>query len=89
MFTGQSPDSPQPYQYYLFIHVLNIVILGCSYWNEKGIGCGRDSVVADLGTTALGFRTLRLHGYSVCSGVYPHLVNKSFERESQIASKFN
>jgi ent-copalyl diphosphate synthase len=47
-----------------------------SYWNEKGIGCGRDSVVADLNSTALGFRTLRLHGYNVSSGVYPHFVNK-------------
>nr|UMW72393.1 putative 2-methyl-3-buten-2-ol synthase [Pinus nigra subsp. laricio]UMW72400.1 putative 2-methyl-3-buten-2-ol synthase [Pinus nigra subsp. laricio] len=40
-----------------------------SYWNEKGIGCGRDSVVADLNSTALGLRTLRLHGYPVSSGV--------------------
>nr|Q20HU7.1 RecName: Full=(-)-limonene synthase, chloroplastic; Short=PsTPS-Lim; Flags: Precursor [Picea sitchensis]ABA86248.1 (-)-limonene synthase [Picea sitchensis] len=40
-----------------------------SYWNEKGIGCGRDSVVADLNSTALGFRTLRLHGYNVSSEV--------------------
>eukprot|EP00253_Pinus_taeda_P036041 PITA_36041 len=40
-----------------------------SYWNEKGIGCGRHSVVADLNSTALGFRTLRLHGYPVSSDV--------------------
>nr|AFJ73560.1 2-methyl-3-buten-2-ol synthase [Pinus pseudostrobus var. apulcensis] len=40
-----------------------------SYWNEKGIGCGRDSVVADLNSTALGLRTLRLHGYPVSSDV--------------------
>nr|AFJ73582.1 2-methyl-3-buten-2-ol synthase [Picea abies] len=40
-----------------------------SYWNEKGIGCGRDSVVNDLNTTSLGLRTLRLHGYPVSSDV--------------------
>uniref|UniRef100_I3QDU0 2-methyl-3-buten-2-ol synthase n=2 Tax=Pinus subgen. Pinus TaxID=139271 RepID=I3QDU0_9CONI len=43
-----------------------------SYWNEKGIGCGRDSVVADLNSTALGLRTLRLHGYPVSSDVLEH-----------------
>nr|Q9M7D1.1 RecName: Full=Beta-phellandrene synthase, chloroplastic; AltName: Full=(-)-(4S)-beta-phellandrene synthase; AltName: Full=Agg-Bphe; Flags: Precursor [Abies grandis]AAF61453.1 beta-phellandrene synthase [Abies grandis] len=40
-----------------------------SYWNEKGIGCGRDSVFPDVNSTASGFRTLRLHGYSVSSEV--------------------
>nr|O24474.1 RecName: Full=Myrcene synthase, chloroplastic; AltName: Full=Aggmyr; Flags: Precursor [Abies grandis]AAB71084.1 myrcene synthase [Abies grandis] len=35
------------------------------YWEENGIGCGRDSIVTDLNSTALGFRTLRLHGYTV------------------------
>lgn len=41
-----------------------------SYWSERGIGCGRDSVVPDLNSTALGFRILRLHGYSVSSDVF-------------------
>jgi len=40
-----------------------------SYWSEKGIGCGRESVVADLNSTALGLRTLRLHGYAVSADV--------------------
>nr|UNY86182.1 (-)-limonene synthase [Pinus armandii] len=41
-----------------------------SYWRvEKGIGCGRGSVVTDLNSTALGLRTLRLHGYPVSSVV--------------------
>ncbi|GLJ56955.1 hypothetical protein SUGI_1276230 [Cryptomeria japonica] len=35
------------------------------YWSEKGIGWGRDSLFADLNTTALGLRTLRIHGYNV------------------------
>lgn len=41
-----------------------------SYWSENGIGCGRDSVSSDLNTTALGFRILRLHGYTVFSDVF-------------------
>eukprot|EP00253_Pinus_taeda_P013742 PITA_13742 len=40
-----------------------------SYWSEKGIGCGRESGVTDLNSTALGLRTLRLHGYPVSSSV--------------------
>nr|QIC19056.1 putative alpha terpinol/1,8-cineole synthase [Pinus nigra subsp. laricio] len=40
-----------------------------SYWTEKGIGCGRESGVTDLNSTALGLRTLRLHGYPVSSSV--------------------
>nr|AAX07264.1 terpinolene synthase [Pseudotsuga menziesii] len=40
-----------------------------SYWSENGIGCGKDSVSTDLNTTALGFRILRLHGYTVFSDV--------------------
>nr|Q84KL5.1 RecName: Full=Alpha-farnesene synthase [Pinus taeda]AAO61226.1 alpha-farnesene synthase [Pinus taeda] len=40
------------------------------HWSDKGIACGRHSVVADLNSTALAFRTLRLHGYSVCSDVF-------------------
>nr|R9QMR4.1 RecName: Full=(-)-beta-phellandrene synthase 1, chloroplastic; AltName: Full=Terpene synthase (-)betaphell1; Short=PcTPS-(-)betaphell1; Flags: Precursor [Pinus contorta]AFU73853.1 (-)-beta-phellandrene synthase [Pinus contorta] len=40
-----------------------------SYWKEKGIGRGRQSAVTDLNSTALGLRTLRLHGYPVSSDV--------------------
>lgn len=38
-----------------------------SYWNEKGIGCSRYSLIPDLNSTSLAFRTLRLHGYNVSS----------------------
>ncbi|GLJ09955.1 hypothetical protein SUGI_0119070 [Cryptomeria japonica] len=39
------------------------------YWDDmNGIGCGRESPCADLNTTALGFRILRLHRYGVSSG---------------------
>lgn len=41
-----------------------------SSWSEKGIGCGRESFVTDLNSTALGFRTLRLRGYDVSAGIY-------------------
>jgi hypothetical protein len=56
------------------------MIITCSYWSEKGIGCGRESVVTDLNSSALGFRALRLHGYPVSSGRYMHilLVNRWF-----------
>nr|Q84SM8.1 RecName: Full=Carene synthase, chloroplastic; Short=PaJF67; Short=PaTPS-3car; AltName: Full=(+)-car-3-ene synthase; AltName: Full=3-carene cyclase; Flags: Precursor [Picea abies]AAO73863.1 (+)-3-carene synthase [Picea abies] len=43
-----------------------------SYWSEKGIGSGRDIVCTDLNTTALGFRILRLHGYTVFPDVFEH-----------------
>jgi len=39
-----------------------------SYWDERGIGRGRDSPIADIGVTAMGLRILRLHGYNVSSG---------------------
>ncbi|KAH9297120.1 hypothetical protein KI387_028802 [Taxus chinensis] len=39
------------------------------YWSERGIGLGRDSLIPDLNTTALGLRTLRAHGYNVSSEV--------------------
>nr|AAS18603.1 taxadiene synthase [Taxus x media] len=39
------------------------------HWSERGIGWGRDSLVPDLNTTALGLRTLRTHGYDVSSDV--------------------
>nr|R9QMR3.1 RecName: Full=(-)-alpha pinene synthase 1, chloroplastic; AltName: Full=(-)-beta pinene synthase 1, chloroplastic; AltName: Full=Terpene synthase (-)alphapin1; Short=PcTPS-(-)alphapin1; Flags: Precursor [Pinus contorta]AFU73855.1 (-)-alpha pinene synthase [Pinus contorta] len=48
-----------------------------SYWSEKGIGCGRESVVTDLNSTALGLRTLRLHGYDVSAEVLNHFKNQS------------
>nr|Q84KL6.1 RecName: Full=(-)-alpha-pinene synthase, chloroplastic; AltName: Full=(+)-(3S:5S)-alpha-pinene synthase; AltName: Full=Synthase I; Flags: Precursor [Pinus taeda]AAO61225.1 (-)-alpha-pinene synthase [Pinus taeda]AIF29190.1 (-)-alpha-pinene synthase [Expression vector pPPG2]AIF29192.1 (-)-alpha-pinene synthase [Expression vector pPPG1] len=47
------------------------------YWSEKGIGCGRESVVTDLNSTALGLRTLRLHGYDVSADVLNHFKNQS------------
>nr|AAX07267.1 (-)-alpha-pinene/(-)-camphene synthase [Pseudotsuga menziesii] len=43
-----------------------------SHWREEGIGCGRESVATDLNSTALGLRTLRLHGYPVSSDVLEH-----------------
>nr|C3RSF5.1 RecName: Full=Alpha pinene synthase, chloroplastic; Short=Cf-Pin; Flags: Precursor [Chamaecyparis formosensis]ABW80964.1 alpha pinene synthase [Chamaecyparis formosensis] len=44
------------------------------YWSDAGIGCGRESTHADLNTTALGFRILRLHRYSVSSDVLQQFV---------------
>lgn len=43
-----------------------------SYWNEKGIRCSRDSLIPDLNSTSLAFRTLRLHGYNVSSDAFEH-----------------
>nr|ACN40326.1 unknown [Picea sitchensis] len=67
-----------------------------SYWSEKGIGCGRESDVTDLNPTALGFRTLRLHGYPVSSGVLEHFkdvkgqfVSSSIQTEGEIRSVLN
>ncbi|GLJ22214.1 hypothetical protein SUGI_0417480 [Cryptomeria japonica] len=51
------------------------------YWSEKGIGWGRDSLFADLNTTALGLRTLEIHGYNVS----PEVLN-NFKDESGCAS---
>eukprot|EP01018_Ginkgo_biloba_P026063 Gb_09324 [translate_table: standard] len=49
------------------------------YWNEsRGIGRGRKSAVADLNTTALGLRILRLHRYHVS----PDDVLQSFRDEN-------
>nr|WMI31575.1 chloroplast cephalotene synthase [Cephalotaxus sinensis] len=39
------------------------------YWSERGIGWGRGSLFPDLNTTALGIRTLRIHGYDVSPDV--------------------
>nr|Q9M7D0.1 RecName: Full=Terpinolene synthase, chloroplastic; AltName: Full=Aggteo; Flags: Precursor [Abies grandis]AAF61454.1 terpinolene synthase [Abies grandis] len=69
-----------------------------SYWNEKGIGSGSDSGVADLNSTALGFRILRLHGYSVSSDVLEHFkeekekgqfVCSAIQTEEEIKSVLN
>nr|F2XFA1.1 RecName: Full=(-)-beta-phellandrene synthase 4, chloroplastic; AltName: Full=Terpene synthase TPS-Phel-4; Short=PsTPS-Phel-4; Flags: Precursor [Picea sitchensis]ADZ45503.1 (-)-beta-phellandrene synthase [Picea sitchensis] len=48
-----------------------------SYWTQKGIGCGIESVVPDLNSTALGLRTLRLHGYPVSAEVLKHFQNQN------------
>eukprot|EP01018_Ginkgo_biloba_P004093 Gb_39995 [translate_table: standard] len=40
------------------------------YWNERGIGCGKDNSLPDLEITALGFRLLRLHRYNVSPVVF-------------------
>eukprot|EP01018_Ginkgo_biloba_P029167 Gb_39147 [translate_table: standard] len=37
------------------------------YWNEKGIDLGKERIIGDLNTNALGLRTLRLHRYNVSS----------------------
>nr|QWV53993.1 kaurene synthase-like 2 [Chamaecyparis formosensis] len=47
------------------------------YWSEKGIGCGRESLFPDLNTTALGLRTLRVHGYNVS----PEVLNNFKDEE--------
>ena len=59
------------------IHIKTISYLASSFWSEKGLGCGRDSVYTDLNTTALGFRILRLHGYTVFPGIQVLLINPS------------
>nr|QHZ00922.1 terpene synthase 15 [Taiwania cryptomerioides]WBO26430.1 linalool synthase [Taiwania cryptomerioides] len=43
------------------------------YWNEDGIGSG---IYADLNTTALALRILRLHRYQVSSGVLENFKGK-------------
>lgn len=71
------------------IHIKTINYLASSFWSEKGIGCGRDSVDTDLNTTALGFRILRLHGYTVFPGIQLLLICPSFNLfidRSQLAS---
>jgi len=67
-----------------------------SYWNKNGIGCGRDSVVTDLNSTALGLRTFRLHGYTVCSDVLEHFKDQkgqfacsAIQTEGEIRSVLN
>nr|QGN65607.1 terpene synthase 1 [Taiwania cryptomerioides] len=46
------------------------------YWSENGICWGRDNVIVDLRTTALGFRILRLNGYPVSSDVFNNFKDK-------------
>jgi len=67
-----------------------------SYWSEKGIGPGRDIVCADLNTTALGFRILRLHGYTVFPDVFEQFKDQmgriacsANQTERQISSILN
>ncbi|KAI3931572.1 hypothetical protein MKW92_011174 [Papaver armeniacum] len=42
------------------------------YWTEHGVCWARNSKVADIDDTALGFRILRLHGRDVSSDVFRH-----------------
>eukprot|EP00253_Pinus_taeda_P000723 PITA_00723 len=67
-----------------------------SFWNGKGIGRGRECAVADLNSTALGLRTLRLHGYTVSSDVLEHLKDhngqftcSAIQTEGEIGSVLN
>ncbi|KAG0490906.1 hypothetical protein HPP92_007769 [Vanilla planifolia] len=48
------------------------------YWTEYGICWARNSLVQDIDDTAMGFRLLRLHGYSVSPDVF-----RNFEREGE------
>lgn len=67
-----------------------------SYWSENGIGCGRESVDSDLNSTALGLRTLRLHGYPISAGVLEHFkdemgqfASSSIQTEGKMRSILN
>ncbi|KAI8549097.1 hypothetical protein RHMOL_Rhmol06G0000100 [Rhododendron molle] len=42
------------------------------YWTEEGICWARNSLVHDIDDTSMGFRLLRLHGYSVSADVFGH-----------------
>ncbi|GLJ35262.1 hypothetical protein SUGI_0709600 [Cryptomeria japonica] len=46
------------------------------YWSDKGIGCGRESTHADLNTSALGFKILRLHRYGISSDMLQQFIPK-------------
>ncbi|XP_059072447.1 alpha pinene synthase, chloroplastic isoform X1 [Cryptomeria japonica] len=46
------------------------------YWNDKGIGNGESGSCADLNTTVLALRILRLHRYDVSSGVLENFKEK-------------
>ncbi|GLJ09980.1 hypothetical protein SUGI_0119560 [Cryptomeria japonica] len=55
------------------------------YWNDKGIVNGEGGACADLNTTALAFRILRLHRYQVSSGVLENFKGK----DDQFLSSYN
>ncbi|KAK4385190.1 Syn-copalyl diphosphate synthase TPS3, chloroplastic [Sesamum angolense] len=40
-----------------------------SFWNEKGLFCGRKSEFVDVDSTSVGFMLLRLHGFNVSPDV--------------------
>ncbi|KAK3415798.1 hypothetical protein EUGRSUZ_H01472, partial [Eucalyptus grandis] len=40
------------------------------YWSDKGISWARNSNVADIDDTSMGFKLLRLHGYEVSAEVF-------------------
>ncbi|MCL7021881.1 hypothetical protein MKW94_011434 [Papaver nudicaule] len=42
------------------------------YWTENGVCWARNSKVADIDDTAMGFRILRLHGHNVSPDVFRH-----------------
>ncbi|OEL25993.1 Ent-copalyl diphosphate synthase 1, chloroplastic [Dichanthelium oligosanthes] len=48
------------------------------YWTEEGICWARNSDVKDVDDTAMAFRLLRLHGYSVSPDVF-----KNFEKDGE------
>nr|WJJ50357.1 diterpene synthase 3 [Cephalotaxus harringtonia] len=49
------------------------------YWDERGIGFGRESSVPDIDVTSTGFRLLRMYGYNVSSDVLEN--NKAEAKE--------
>ncbi|XP_020580217.1 ent-copalyl diphosphate synthase 1, chloroplastic [Phalaenopsis equestris] len=48
------------------------------YWSEHGMCWARNSEVRDIDDTAMGFRLLRLHGYSVSPDVF-----RNFKRDDK------
>nr|AER58181.1 copalyl pyrophosphate synthase 1 [Stevia ovata] len=50
------------------------------YWDEQGIGFGRETNVPDVDDTAMGFRVLRTNGYQISSDVFRH-----FEKDGHFA----
>ncbi|KAL3517580.1 hypothetical protein ACH5RR_020169 [Cinchona calisaya] len=48
------------------------------YWTDKGICWARNTRVHDIDDTAMGFRLLRLHGYTVSADVFGH-----FEKDGE------
>ncbi|XP_057823165.1 bifunctional levopimaradiene synthase, chloroplastic isoform X2 [Cryptomeria japonica] len=43
------------------------------YWDKRGVGFGRESLVPDIDCTATGLRLLRLHGYNVLPDVLENI----------------